>query len=154
LDIKPVSLDIAGNVIYASGRLLYVHERVLVAQAFDLERLETTGPRVPITEQEVDPESRGDRIAFALGQFFPMVPGREQVRSPLALIGTDGLGLRLLTAADDRVGFPSWAPDGAGLPVGGHRATWTANHRSRHESGDPTDQRPEQRQLPRVVAEG
>jgi hypothetical protein len=30
---------------------------------------------------------RGDRIAFAVGQFFPMVPGKEHIRSQLALIG-------------------------------------------------------------------
>jgi Tol biopolymer transport system component len=58
---------------------------------------------------------RGDRIAFALGQFFPMVPGREQMTSRLALIGADGQGLQLLTAAGDRAGFPSWSPDGQRL---------------------------------------
>src|SRR5262249_16108787 len=54
---------------------------------------------------------RGDRIAFALGQFFPMVPGREQVTSQHALIASDGSGLRILTAAGDHAGFPSWSPD-------------------------------------------
>jgi Tol biopolymer transport system component len=58
---------------------------------------------------------RGDRIAFALGQIFPMVPGREHVTSQLALIGPDGRGLQVLTAAGDRAGFPSWSPDGKRL---------------------------------------
>ena len=58
---------------------------------------------------------RGERIAFAVGQFFPMVPGREQVRSQLALMGIDGGGLKVLTAAGDSVGFPSWSPDGRRL---------------------------------------
>jgi Tol biopolymer transport system component len=58
---------------------------------------------------------RGERIAFALGQFFPMVPGRERVTSQLALIGTDGREMRVLTAAGDRAGFPSWSPDGKRL---------------------------------------
>ena len=58
---------------------------------------------------------RGDRIAFALGQFFPMVAGREQVTSQLAIIGTDGHGLHPLPAAGDRAGFPSWSPDGKRL---------------------------------------
>lgn len=57
----------------------------------------------------------GDRIAFALGQFFPFVPGREHVTSQLALIGTDGRGLQVLTAAGDRAGFPNWSPDGKRL---------------------------------------
>jgi Tol biopolymer transport system component len=58
---------------------------------------------------------RGDRIAFALGQFFPMVRGREQVTSQLALIGIDGRGFEVLSAAGDRVAFPSWSPDGKRL---------------------------------------
>jgi TolB protein len=57
----------------------------------------------------------GDRIAFAVGQFFPMVPGREQVTSQLALIGPDGKGFEVLTAAGSRAGFPSWSPDGKRL---------------------------------------
>lgn len=57
----------------------------------------------------------GDRIAFAVGQFFPMVPGREQVTSQLALIGPDGKGFEVLTAAGTRAGFPSWSPDGKRL---------------------------------------
>jgi Tol biopolymer transport system component len=35
--------------------------------------------------------------------------------SQLALIGTDGDGLQILTAAGDRAGFPSWSPDGKRL---------------------------------------
>jgi Tol biopolymer transport system component len=54
---------------------------------------------------------RGDRIAFALGQVFPMVPGREHVTSQLAVIGPDGRGLQLLTAAGDHAAFPNWSPD-------------------------------------------
>jgi Tol biopolymer transport system component len=53
-----------------------------------------------------------DRIAFALGEFFPMVPGRENVISQLAIVGADGNGLRVLTGAGDHSGFPSWSPDG------------------------------------------
>jgi Tol biopolymer transport system component len=58
---------------------------------------------------------RGDRIAFAVGQFFPMVPGREQVTSQVALIGADGRNFEILKTAGDRVGFPSWSPDGKRL---------------------------------------
>lgn len=57
---------------------------------------------------------RGDRIAFALGQFFPFVPGRERVTSRLVLIGTDGRGLQVLTAAGERAGFPSWSATASG----------------------------------------
>jgi Tol biopolymer transport system component len=57
----------------------------------------------------------GDRIAFGLGEFFSMAPGRENVTSSLAIMKTDGTGLRVLTAAGDRAGFPSWSPDGRKL---------------------------------------
>jgi TolB protein len=56
-----------------------------------------------------------DQIAFALGEFFPMVPGRENVTSQLAIINADGSGLRVLAGAGDHAGFPSWAPDGKRL---------------------------------------
>ena len=44
-----------------------------------------------------------------------MAPGREKVTSSLAIIKTDGTGLRVLTAAGDRTAFPSWSPDGTKL---------------------------------------
>jgi Tol biopolymer transport system component len=57
----------------------------------------------------------GDFIAFGLGDFFSMAPGREKVTSSLAIMKTDGTGLRVLTVAGDRAGFPSWSPDGRKL---------------------------------------
>ena len=44
-----------------------------------------------------------------------MAPGREKVTSSLAIIKTDGTGLRVLTGAGDRTAFPSWSPDGTKL---------------------------------------
>jgi serine/threonine protein kinase len=50
---KLISSDITSGVIYASGRLLYVHDRSLMAQAFDIDRLELSGPAESIVEQEL-----------------------------------------------------------------------------------------------------
>jgi len=62
---------------------------------------------------------KGDQIAFALGGFFQMAVGKLQgvtaATSQLAIIRSDGSGMRLLTAAGDHVGFPSWSPDGRKL---------------------------------------
>ena len=63
---------------------------------------------------------RGDRIAFGLGGFFQMLVGNRDrpvapATSQLAIIGSDGSGLRVLTAAGDHAGFPSWSPDGKQL---------------------------------------
>lgn len=62
---------------------------------------------------------RGDQIAFALGGFFQMAVGKIQgvtaATSHLAIIRSDGTGMRVLAAAGDHVGFPSWSPDGRKL---------------------------------------
>ena len=55
----------------------------------------------------------GDRVAFALGTFFP---GNPNLVAPpyavLAFVQRDGSGLTLLTDSLGNAGFPSWAPDG------------------------------------------
>jgi serine/threonine protein kinase len=43
-------LDIATNAAYASGHLLYMRESTLIAQPFDIDRLEITGDPYPIVE--------------------------------------------------------------------------------------------------------
>ena len=57
----------------------------------------------------------GDEIAFGLGEFFQMLPGRQSFTSRLAMIRSDGSRPRVLAAAGDHVGFPSWSPDGKRL---------------------------------------
>ncbi len=59
---------------------------------------------------------RGDQIAFGLGGFFQMLVGnRDRAVAPatsqLAVIQSDGTGLRVLASAGDHAGFPSWSPD-------------------------------------------
>jgi eukaryotic-like serine/threonine-protein kinase len=51
---KLVSSQIIGNVFFASGNLLYVLDRTIVAQPFDPDRLQTTGAPIPLTQQVVD----------------------------------------------------------------------------------------------------
>ena len=51
-----LSSEAAGNVAFSADHILYVRERSLVAQPFDLQRLQTTGPFVSIAEQELDPD--------------------------------------------------------------------------------------------------
>jgi Tol biopolymer transport system component len=58
---------------------------------------------------------QGHEVAFALGEFFQMIPGRERLISRLAVIRPDGAGLRVLATAGDHAGFPSWSPDGKRL---------------------------------------
>jgi TolB protein len=56
---------------------------------------------------------RGDRIAFALGRFFPNVRG--PAAAAIAVVRPDGGGLTLLTDSVGNAGFPSWSPDGRQL---------------------------------------
>jgi TolB protein len=56
---------------------------------------------------------QGDRIAFALGQFFQTVQGPAV--ADIAVMRGDGTGLRVLTDGSGNFGFPSWAPDGRRL---------------------------------------
>ena len=53
---------------------------------------------------------QGDRIAFALGQFFQLNQGPAV--ADIAVIRTDGTGLKILTDGSGNYGFPSWSPDG------------------------------------------
>jgi Tol biopolymer transport system component len=56
---------------------------------------------------------KGDKIAFGLGRFFQTLHGPAV--ADIAVIGTDGGGLKVLTDGKGNYGFPSWAPDGQRL---------------------------------------
>lgn len=64
------------------------------------------------TRSAVAPEwsRQGDRIAFGLGRFFQSSLGPAS--ADIAVVRSDGTGLRVLTAGDGNYGFPSWSPDG------------------------------------------
>ena len=51
LDRKLVKEPTVGNMIYASGHVLYMNDSTLMAQSFDTERLEVTGVPIPVVEQ-------------------------------------------------------------------------------------------------------
>ena len=56
---------------------------------------------------------KGDKIAFGYGRFFQTILGPAV--ADVAVIGTDGKGLKVLTDGKGNHGFPSWAPDGRRL---------------------------------------
>jgi Tol biopolymer transport system component len=55
----------------------------------------------------------GEKIAFGLGRYFQTQLGPSA--ADIAVIGTDGRGLQVLTDGKGNNGFPSWAPDGQRL---------------------------------------
>jgi Tol biopolymer transport system component len=56
-------LETATNAIYASGHLLYMRESTLIAQPFDVERIEIVGDPIPLVENALFDAS------FSLGAF-------------------------------------------------------------------------------------
>jgi len=56
---------------------------------------------------------QGDKIAFALGRFFQAVQGPAV--ADIAVMRSDGTGLKILTKGSGNYGFPSWSPDGKHL---------------------------------------
>jgi TolB protein len=60
---------------------------------------------------------QGDKIAFALGGFFQMMPAQVQPRAnaDIAVVHSDGTKFELLTDGAGNYAFPSWSPDGRQL---------------------------------------
>jgi Tol biopolymer transport system component len=54
----------------------------------------------------------GDRIAFGSGGAFQGVLGVRKQVSNIAVVASDGSGLKMLTEGTDHNAFPSWSPDG------------------------------------------
>ncbi|HKW87679.1 MAG TPA: protein kinase [Candidatus Acidoferrales bacterium] len=65
---KLISSDISGNVIFASGELLYVRDRSLMSQPFDAGRLEFTGSAEAIAEQEVSTDQGFLHSGYSVSQ--------------------------------------------------------------------------------------
>ena len=53
----------------------------------------------------------GERVAFALGNFFQQQLG--PAIADIAVVNRDGSGLKVVTDGSGNVGFPSWSPDGS-----------------------------------------
>ena len=65
LESKLISSEIAGNAQVASSHLYYVHDRSLMAQPFDLKRLQTTGPPEAVSRQELEESEALRRAGFS-----------------------------------------------------------------------------------------
>jgi serine/threonine protein kinase len=67
-DVKLVSSDVTGNVYFASGYLLYIRDRSLMAQAFDAGLLRISGSPVPIVQEELEKDSGFSQSGYSVSQ--------------------------------------------------------------------------------------
>jgi serine/threonine protein kinase len=115
-------LDVASNVVYASGHLIYVRGTVLVAQRFDPGSLTVTGPAVPLVDDARMDErfSRGVFAASTNGVLVCMT-GNNLTRTQLRWLDRAGRPVGDVGAPADYTygGTPQISPDGrsAALPI-------------------------------------
>jgi eukaryotic-like serine/threonine-protein kinase len=63
---KLISSEIVGNTQFASSRLYYVRDRSLMAQSFDLKRLQLTGQTEAVSRQELEEAPAFSRTGFSV----------------------------------------------------------------------------------------
>jgi serine/threonine protein kinase len=113
---KPVSTEILSNMAFASGRLLFVRDRSLMAQAFDPASFELSGAAEPIVEQELLTDTGFLHSGFSTSQNGLLVFQSEaDASSRLIWFDREGKELGQLPAAS--FSFPRVSPDGRKLLV-------------------------------------
>jgi Tol biopolymer transport system component len=84
-------LEVASNVAYASGYLLYVREGVLVAQRFNTKTFAVSGPAVPLVD-DARMDERFSRGVFSVSDNGVLVcmTGKNQTRTQLEWLDRKG----------------------------------------------------------------
>jgi len=113
---KQVSADIIGNVLFASGNLVYVRDRNVMAQPFDTSRLQTTGPPLPLTQQEVDKFFDFWQSGFSASQEGKLV-FQSAADAPSRLVWYDSTWKELGQLPEIGYEGPQFSPDGRSLAV-------------------------------------
>jgi Tol biopolymer transport system component len=123
---KLISSEIVGNTQFASSRLYYVRDRSLMAQPFDLKRLQLTGQPEAVSRQELEEAPAFSRTGFSVSDNGVLVfqSATESV-SRLSWFDRSGKELEELP----RTGYrdPALSRDGALLAVSSDE-----NHNGRH----------------------
>jgi Tol biopolymer transport system component len=106
-----ISADLAGNVEFASGNLLFVRDHSLMAQPFNPTQLKFTGEPVPIAQQEVSSDIGFSQAGFTASQNGVLVfESATEMNTNLAWFDTNGKELGKLEA--NGYGEPRVSPDG------------------------------------------
>jgi eukaryotic-like serine/threonine-protein kinase len=113
---KLISSDITGNALFASGHLLYVRDRTILAQPFDTSTLRTTGSALPLTQQEVDKFFDFWNSGFSVSRDGKLLfQSASDAPSRLVWYGSNGKELGQFP----EIGYegPQFSPDGRSLAV-------------------------------------
>jgi serine/threonine protein kinase/Tol biopolymer transport system component len=113
---KLISSELKGNVSFASGYLLYVRARTLMAQPFDTDRLEATGSATPLTEQELEQRTTSSNSGFSVSQNGVLV-FQSAADSASRLVWYDQSGKELDQLSGVGYKDPDLSPDGNFLAV-------------------------------------
>jgi eukaryotic-like serine/threonine-protein kinase len=113
---KLISSELRGNVVFASDHLLYVRDRSLMAQPFDPNRLEITGPAVPIAAEELEQHPGLSESGFS-SSWNGVLIFQSATDSPSQLAWFEPTGKEV--AQIPGVGYqnPAISPDGQSLAV-------------------------------------
>lgn len=101
-----------GNVVYASGYLIYLRDKALMAQPFDAGKLETSGDAIPIAEP-VEYDLGYNRAVFSVSQNGMLIYQSSSTQLGLQLEWFDRTGRSLGTIAPPAEYWgTSLSPDG------------------------------------------
>jgi Tol biopolymer transport system component len=113
---KLISSEIIGNTQFASSRLYYVQNRSLMAQPFDLKRLQLTGRPEVVSRQELEEAPAFSRTGFSVSDNGVVVfQSASESLSRLAWFDRSGKELEELPGTGYR--DPALSRDGALLAV-------------------------------------
>ncbi len=107
---KLVSSEISGNVIFASGHLLYARDNTLMAQPFDTGRLAVTGIPTAMAAHEVMSQDGFSQVPFSASSTGMLV---FQSRSdlPTRLVWFDATGKELGQVPGVSLSYPKYSRD-------------------------------------------
>jgi serine/threonine protein kinase len=108
---KLISSEITGNAFFASGSLLYVRDRTVIAQPFDTSRLQTTGLAIPLTQPEVDKFFDFWQSGFSVSHDGKLV-FQSAADAPSRLVWYDSAGKEMGQLPETGYEGPQFSPDG------------------------------------------
>jgi Tol biopolymer transport system component len=113
---KLISSEIVGNTQFASSRLYYVRDRSLMAQPFDLKRLQLTGQPEAVSRQELEEAPAFSRAGFSVSD-NGIVVFQSATESVSRLAWFDRSGKQLEELPRNGYRDPALSRDGALLAV-------------------------------------